>query len=281
MGTPLAREYFASGFGDDEIADERTSVWSTAKSSTLALFTSPADTPHLLRVVAHAYFGAIPQIVGVSINGSALGSFSLGTRWQSASLVVPSRVIRRGRNRITFSYSRIASPRVHEKGSQDSRTLAVKYDEVDFYPMPRETRLEMGSPKSNYNTLQGWSSPEMENARKIRWSDGPLSRVIAFIHPEDAPYELEFSAAAYRELSPLNVDVIVNGVPLEQGLVLGSKWSKYAIELPEGSLRSGENHIEFQYERTRKPSDIDPESNDSRSLAVRYQTIEIAMVSNN
>jgi hypothetical protein len=85
---------------------------------------------------------------------------------------------------------------------------------------------------------------------------------------------LALTAEPYFPISPVSVKIAINGQPAGE-LDLASGWNAYKLKLAAGLIRYGDNSLTLSYSRTARPSDIEPNSVDTRELSVRFAQIQI------
>ncbi|MBN1593423.1 MAG: glycosyltransferase family 39 protein [Candidatus Coatesbacteria bacterium] len=124
-------------------------------------------------------------------------------------------------------------------------------------------------PFSGFYPLEPWSDSDFE----FRWSKGNSSTISLI--PADPGQDLVLEVLAYPfencARSGQRVKVRLNGRDFGDVNLL-SGWHKYELQLPSGSLESGENAIEFIYRYTVCPAeDCDWGDKDMRRLAVAFR----------
>jgi arylsulfatase A-like enzyme len=140
-------------------------------------------------------------------------------------------------------------------------------------------RITSDMPDANRHFSGGWSAPAVWDVagRRVarRWSVGPASR-IRFDLARVSPLTLALRAVAFQPPGGRlqRVDVWVNE-QFVSSFALEPVERVYAIDLPEGALRSGENVVRFAYLWTEQPVRVTPGALDQRALAMALSEIVI------
>lgn len=107
------------------------------------------------------------------------------------------------------------------------------------------------------------------------WVHGSWAR-IGFDSIADQPPKLVFEARPLTlENAPLQVVTLrINDVEFDER-PMPPHWETYEIDLPADLVRVGWNVVELDFLHTPRPSDLDPASEDGRSLAAQFRRIEM------
>ena len=73
------------------------------------------------------------------------------------------------------------------------------------------------------------------------------------------------------------LSIVLNGKAIRQ-LALYPEMRKYSVILPMSAFRDWPDTVEFHYSYSKRPSDVIAGSQDSRSLAVAWNSIEFTPV---
>ena len=122
--------------------------------------------------------------------------------------------------------------------------------------------------------LQGWASPE----KNFTWGLKDRSKLLFYREDTRKDLQLEILCEAYPALDerPQATEVFVNGIKAASFTPEVGELKLYTLPVPAETLRSGPNVLEFRFAYYTKPSERDPESPDSRRLAVAFQSIRFS-----
>lgn len=137
-GSAADRGLLVAGWGRPEVdpGTGKAFVWATSTTATFeANLLQPAATS--LRFVCRpfAFEGAPSQTVEVVANGVLVGGVTLGRRAEPYSVQIPAERLRPGRNRLQLRFAYAESPRRLDPGSDDQRTLAAAFEELELQPV--------------------------------------------------------------------------------------------------------------------------------------------------
>jgi choline-sulfatase len=134
LGTPAARRFLRQGWSQDEAADGRTFVWSDGPRSEIGFFLAATrDVPLVLRGEPYAVPGAPPQELALLLNGKPAGRLVPALGGRDNRVVLSSRDLRQGANRLVLTYAWTRSPWEETAGaSADRRRLGVAWDFLRF-----------------------------------------------------------------------------------------------------------------------------------------------------
>ncbi len=201
--------------------------------------------------------------VTVSAGDLELGTLALEPRWKLYALALPATAI--GEQPLALSLTL----------SGDSAEAAVAVDQLRIGPMSKRADVILRTADGRARLLNGFHPVEGPGCDEPwAWSQGLASTVAVLLAPAAGPYQLRVHASAYGKLSPLELEVRLNGKPA--GNVVLSKLGEEVLEVPEGLLTAGVNTIEFVYPRSAKPVDVEDGATDTRDLAMRLFAVAIA-----
>lgn len=274
VGADSARRYLGVGFGKIEHDDRRTFAWSDGPQSELDVPTIEVAAPTVLEVVARAYGPLVPLTVSVGLNQRSAGEFKLGAEYSRSAILLQGNLLEPASNVITLTYGRTAKPSEADPASPDHRALAASYDGFTLRPLPRTTKIDLGTNEAHIFQGPGFSRDETVAGRTFVWSDGPRSTLWFRAAPAalDASCRLEIVAAAFPPALPLEVGVSLGGTRIG-AFKPSAEWEKYAVAL-DSRFNAEANVVEFSYSRSARPSDTERGSADERELAVRFDRIE-------
>jgi hypothetical protein len=142
---------------------------------------------------------------------------------------------------------------------------------------PASAVVDLGSDDGPRQLVEGFSLPERVGARFASWSEGELSTVAMNLRGGASDYRVAFLAEPYHRLGSVNVSLALNGRPLGDAQ-LSKGWRAYQLPVSGDRVVAGRNVLSFQYSKTGRPSDFEPQSTDVRSLSVRFDQIELAPI---
>jgi hypothetical protein len=143
---------------------------------------------------------------------------------------------------------------------------------------PASAVVDLGSDDGPRQLVEGFSLPERVGARLASWSEGELSTVAMNLRGGAGDYRVAFLAEPYHRLGTVGVSLALNGRPLGEA-ELTKGWRAYQLPVSGDRVVAGRNVLSFQYSKTGRPSDFEPQSTDVRSLSVRFDQIELAPIS--
>jgi hypothetical protein len=142
---------------------------------------------------------------------------------------------------------------------------------------PASAVVDLGSDDGPRQLVEGFSMPERVGARFASWSEGELSTVAMNLRGGAGDYRVAFLAEPYHRLGTVGVSLALNGRPLGEAQ-LTKGWRAYQLPVSGDRVVAGRNVLSFQYSKTGRPSDFEPQSTDVRSLSVRFDQIELAPI---
>ena len=134
--------------------------------------------------------------------------------------------------------------------------------------------IDLGSEGGANHTVAGFSLPERVGSRRASWSEGDVSTVAFNLRGGEKNYLVAFLAEPYHPLGAVPVGISVNKRPLGNASV-DSGWRAYGFVANGGLFNAGRNELSFQFAKTARPNDLDPQSEDLRELAVRFEQIQV------
>jgi arylsulfatase A-like enzyme len=155
----------------------------------------------------------------------------------------------------------------------------VFYDFVQNFPLAEVqqefTFLDIGTPTARRNLGRGWSHDEKFSGQDVTfvWGLGEKSALELFLfEPHDI--QLVFRCLPFRfPNSPVQtISIEINGESVGQ-VTLQPALNEYEVTIPQTSLVSGKNRLEFRYAYARAPKDVRQGATDIRRLAVAWDYI--------
>jgi hypothetical protein len=235
------------------------SVSQASARAALGLHLSPSAGTYALAAIVRSDQDKLP--VGIRVNGSDVGQWTVGPEWSMASSVLEHGVLKDGANSVEF---------VLPDPAKD-KPAALMIDTLHLGPLQARASADLGLPNPRGALISGFYGREGEGEGALSWSAGQRTRVGLLLKPLKSPYEVELTAAAFGPLAPLGVEAFVNGKSI--GSVKVEKAQPYSFRAPADAFVNGFNLVELVYERTAKPSDVDKKSKDMRDLAIRISRV--------
>jgi hypothetical protein len=144
--------------------------------------------------------------------------------------------------------------------------------------LPPGAVIDLGIEATPTHPTEGFSLPERVGSRLASWSEGDVSTVSFDMQGGAKDYLLAFIAEPYHVLGDFSVGIVMNKRPLVE-TTLASGWRAYRVVVAGDRIAKGRNVLSFRYAKTRRPSDVDPGSNDIRDLSVRFDQIQVQPIS--
>jgi hypothetical protein len=213
------------------------------------------------------------QDVDVHANGRHVGVLSIGDDWSEVRLPLPKTALRRGRNGISLSYGKLASPHALGLTVGDHRELSARFRSIRVEPIPRLSDFDFGTPEARRWLLDGWSVDETEGELTTVWSVSGRASLLTNLQ-DLGNQQLHLRAHAFDGAMPLSVTVRINGNVVVRFEALAD-WTVYEIPVPLGIAADGPDLVEFEFSRTASPADLSG-SLDSRNLALRFDRLSLA-----
>ena len=274
---PVEAEHLVAGFGPPETVEGQTFRWNDGAFSIVQGNLVTPDRPHILSVDAASMTGAAGR-PRVAINGRPLGELAFSSEWTRQDLLVPPEVLQSGVNQVRFDYDASVIPATMDPSSTDRRELAVRFRSVTLEPLTERTVIDVGTPQGRRSLLDGWSHDERDRKRTVVWTDGPVARVKVWVTGETSASETEahlrIEGHAYAPAVPVKVELRLNGSNIGS-FSPDAAWRVHELALPADHLRQGPNILELRFDRTARPKDHEAQSNDTRALALRVDSIAL------
>jgi hypothetical protein len=221
------------------------------------------------------------------INGHSLGRLELAPGMTEYDLRAPEACLFPGRNQVVFRFDRADTASAVLAGSEDKRTLAVRFDYVHFKRAapeassaapPQTVVVNFGEDDSEF-VVSGWEAPERDERSAFRWADRLESEVVFSVSDLRAVrLRLRVAPLTFDGWPGQAVKVILNGRTLAR-IPLKPEMSDYELMAPADCLALGTNRMVFRFERLDRVSAVMPGSNDDRELAARFERLTLEFVS--
>ncbi len=142
---------------------------------------------------------------------------------------------------------------------------------------PRPVIFDIGSNDPRLDLLDGWSVAEAANDIRWVWAVDRRAR-LAFEVDEPAADRLGLRGRALAGAAPQQIRVALNGRSVGVlSLTRGGAWNTYWLELPADTLQAGRNELTLGFRTLQSPHDLDPTSEDRRTLAAAITGLHLAV----
>jgi len=154
----------------------------------------------------------------------------------------------------------------------------VVYDLVDKFPTA-EARTEtllinFGAPEARPLLIDGWTIRKGTRAARSTWGIGSESSLRFFVFdPADLDVRFRCRPFTFKDAPEQRITVVVNGRTIDQ-ITLGRMAARYQFTIPRAALVAGENRMVFRYAYSQAPSVLNPDTGDSRPLAVAWEWLQ-------
>ncbi len=245
--------------------------WS--KIAALSVFRNPFK-PAALKIG-----GFLPSQSGgkatVSLNGRVLGEVVDGGGFTRAYLIPQELLGLSSWGELEVRVNRTFTPRALNLSS-DPRDLGIAITELTLLDLelPTSGAIDIGAKETRHYLGSGWSSDEKWGARTMVWSDAPESNLSIYLpKASDFTVALTLMPFTFPASPPQGVKMFVNGRLLGEVSLAEGDWQTYSVKLPRSFLSPGLNTLRFVYRYVTAPVKVLPDSQDSRTLAVAFDSI--------
>lgn len=249
------RSHLVEGWSIDEHDPQHSFVWATATEASLSFDLINVAELQVL-VSLSSFLTLSPQVVRVLVNDQEVAHFTAEPIFLEYRFVIPARVLRYGRNRLTFHHSALGKP---PRAGPESRSLAAAYSWLLIGP--------------NCAPLRGFGLPRQPGVERLQGRPaglritGPVIVSRRVVVPSNARLKLRFAlpkrahgaaVSTLRIRDGADVDSVVTrlkrrwpfGPPVRDVDVDLSRWSGKTVEIeievaPEG-CRSSVAAVELQ-----------------------------------
>jgi hypothetical protein len=266
-----SRSHLIHGFHSSEQAGDMTFAWSDGPVSEIEGVLAWPRSPYVLQILAEAVPLVPTQETRVFANDHLVGTLSFARQWSAQRLVIPASALVKGTNRIRLEYQATVRPATISKKLGDQRELAVRFRRIELSPLTAGSELDFGTASARPFMLDGWSGDERDGERSVVWSNGPRASAVLSFQGMRKPL-LRLSAQGYGRALPINVKVLLNDNPLGS-FAAPDGWQNIAVPLPPGDYSGTGDIVTFEFDRTARPSDSNPQSKDNRQLALRVDRV--------
>lgn len=133
FGDPATRRWMRRGWNDTEVANGRAFAWSDGRRSVLsAPIPDDRDVRMAFEALPFTYRRSPTQQIAIVLNGTKVGTVTLGSGLQRYSVVLPSTALHNAVDVIEFQYADARMPADVLRGATDARTLAVAWYSIDL-----------------------------------------------------------------------------------------------------------------------------------------------------
>ena len=163
-------------------------------------------------------------------------------------------------------------------GCPGSPPKVLIYDLADRLPVAerwssREIVL-FGTPAAEPHLASGFFR-EAGAPRGDRFAWAGREAELSMTWPSAEPRSAVVDVAPYTGVKGQAVEVLLNESPVAR-MALNDARFRYAIPLPEGAQRAGENRLRFAFAKAAAPAQSDPKSQDLRQLAAAFYSLAVA-----
>jgi GPI mannosyltransferase 3 len=273
VAVPGSSRHLVRGFNPSERADDMTFVWSDGPVSEVGGDLAWPRSTYVLETLAEALPLVSSQQTRVLVNGTFVGTLSFQKKWTTQRLLIPPTALARGHNRVRFEYEGSVSPASVTKKVGDHRELAVRFRRITLSPLRAGTDLDFGTEPARPFLVSGWSTDERDGEKTVVWSTGSSASVALSFQGVKAPV-LRLEVQGYSLALPINVTVSLNGIPMGS-FAAPDGWQSISIPIPPADYSAPAEIVTFDFDRTARPSDSNPQVNDNRELALRVDSIHV------
>ena len=186
-----------------------------------------------------------------------------------------------------ITYDRILDDRYERIGNPWSLPASVPFAERhttrpvvwdrSFIQMYNRFRVDLGEEDDDLYLGTGWSHRARGPGGSFRWATGPEANVLLPIR-HFRPYRLSIRCRPFvYEGSPRqSIEILVNGKALTT-IELEDVLRTYEVDIPRKRLHTVPSDLRFRFAHHAAPRDV-MESRDPRSLAVRFDAIELRRI---
>lgn len=254
----------ASRVGFDQAsADGRRAAQITTGQGKLGFRLAPDATRYGISAIVRLS-GAEGTTLTPSLDGTALAPWHLREGWSLYASVVDAGSSGKGAFRSTDTHELLLEAAALPSGA------AIQVESASIAPILDRVSFDTG-PQSEGHWVDGFHRRE----RGAIWSRGLKSAIGVVLEPGAVPYRLKVRGRTLAGLGPLLLKARIND--REVGSVEATtKVDDVAWAIPAGVLKSGANRIELEYPKTGQPAAFNPKSHDTRELAFRISSVELA-----
>jgi hypothetical protein len=274
MGSEDSSRHVVDGFSLPEVAGSRRASWSEGDVATVAFQVQGGARSYQVTFLAEPYHELGDVAVGLLVNKQPVGDALVSRGWRSYQVIVPGDKMNRGRNELSFHFSKTGRPSDFSEASSDVRELALRFEQIQVQPLTSRLELAFGS----RNTLalaalgEGWAREPGDRGTGT-WSLGQRSVLTFGLDNSGESYRLSIDARAPRGIAERKVQLTLNGTPLGE-LTFGDTKTSQGLDIPAKRL-AAENELVLEFGQLEPPSDVDPKSKDTRPLGLRVFQLDV------
>ena len=137
------------------------------------------------------------------------------------------------------------------------------------------TEIDFASSQTEPLLTAGWDKSEKRQDRTWTWAVGREAEVrldLMSLNYEQIAFRCW--PFTYKGAGQQTTEVFINSERIG-AVTLKPEADSYVLEIPRGVLKIGGNLVRFRFSYTTAPHDVDPDSWDTRPLAVAFQHLEI------
>jgi len=258
-----------------EPAGSRRASWSEGDVATVAFKLQGAARRYQVTFLAEPYHELGDVTVGLSVNKRRTGDSQLSKGWRAYRVVVPGDMLARGRNELSFHFSKTGRPIDYNPQLSDLRDLGARFEQIQVQPVTSGFELAFGSRNALALAAlgEGWVRDTSDRGTGT-WTLGQRSVIQFSIDRAEGAYRLELEARAPRGVTTRSVRLTLNGAGLGE-LAFADNKSTHSLTLPAERL-GAENELALEFGQLAPPAEFDPKSNDTRLLGLRVFRLEVS-----
>jgi len=268
LGDSRAQGLLEGAWSRQAEVDGRAVAIATGASAQVVIPVAAEHKPRTLAVVARATGIDTGKLhVNVTVGREGIASWALGSTW--AVYTAPMPAPWPGEKRAIVSFAVDTPARGNDEGA-----AGMAVDHLQVVELSETAGVDLDTPDGRSRLLAGFYGVEgVGQGRPWVWSRGRRSRIALLLKPTADDYVLEISAYWFPPISPVALDVRVNGAPVGQ-VELGEE-REYVLQVPSGILVRGANTIELAYSKTGRPIDHQQGTTDTRELAMQVFELKL------
>jgi hypothetical protein len=275
MGAEDSSRHIVDGFSAPEPAGSRRASWSEGETATVAFKLQGGARRYQVTFLAEPYHELGDITVGVAVNKRHTGDSQISRGWRAYRVVVPGDMLARGRNELSFHFSKTGRPSDFNPQLSDVRELGARFEQIEVQPITSGLELTFGSRNALALAAlgEGWVRDPSDRGTGT-WTLGQRSVIHFSVDRADGAYRLELEARAPRGVPARSARLTLNGAGLGE-LTFADNKSTHSLTLPAERL-GAENELALEFGELEPPAEVDPRSKDTRLLGLRVFRLEVA-----
>lgn len=268
-----AKDYCVYGISESE----GSGAWTYDRYAVIQ-FDFEGDYQDILVNLEYSNVKSSQQRVIAYANQVEVADFTVATAG-SQEIRIPNELVKNGRLVLGFEFPNSISPK--EEGlNNDSRSLALYMKQITLSSVSGEEEssdevsafskdVKLGEKllPDNIVAYSEFGFKDSENTHI--WTDGSEVALNFKVNEEFENLQLDLSYSTYNGVQP--VKIYANGMPVTEFEANGQE--EKSIIIPGEYVKDGQLKLELQFTNCAAPSDVDPNSGDSRKLALALYSI--------